>query len=124
VKEGSAVTTLFDAKPSYYKVRCSCIISIGCFFRKHYLFQHSCWMNNKSLPFVSGLIFKHGCVWMGEMILILGRISWNGSKRRDFKTFHWGIVAERFVEMNCGVETGNGVSHRFLPFHSVPRLRV
>jgi hypothetical protein len=48
---------------------------------------------------------------MGETILILGRISWNGSKRRDFETFHWGIAVERFVEMNCGVETGRMVFH-------------
>jgi hypothetical protein len=48
---------------------------------------------------------------MGETILILGRISWNGSKRRDFETFHWGITAERFIEMNCGVETGRMVFH-------------
>jgi hypothetical protein len=52
-----------------------------------------------------------GCVWMGEAILILGRISWNRSKRRDLETFHWGIAAERFVEMNCGVKTGRMVFH-------------
>jgi hypothetical protein len=46
-----------------------------------------------------------------KTILILGRISWNGSKWRDLEMFHRGIDVEHLVEMNYGVKMDRMVFH-------------
>jgi hypothetical protein len=42
------------------------------------------------------LTFEFRYVWIDEMFLILGRISWNHIKEQKIETFQWWISVERF----------------------------